>query len=297
VPPSNKLVDNARLFALLNIACNDATVVCFQSKYKYGLWRPLQAIPFADEDGNAATVADPTWVPLGTTPSHPEYLSGHAIVSTAMLGVAAALLGDDTPFTLTTSNTGAPAITPNFSSFSAYSDAITEARINIGFHFRTACAIGQTTGYAIAGQLVRTSLLPQPGSGMVNLSMRGRAGTGGETLIAGFVVGAGSRQVLIRGVGPALGAYGVPGTLADPRVALYDSAGRLVAENDNWSSGGAAAVIALTAAGGKTGAFPLAANSSDAALLTTLSPGSYTVHLSSATSASGVAMIEAYEVP
>ena len=202
LPANAKLVDNARTLALLNIVANDATIVCFQTKYKYGLWRPLQAIPFADEDGNPATVPDPAWVPLAATPSHPEYLSGHALVSTAMLATAAAILGDDTTFALTTSNSGAPAIAPVFASFSAYCDAVTEARINIGFHFRTACAIGQATGYAIAGQIVRSTLLPQPGSGMVNVSMRGRAGIGAETLVAGFVVGEGSRQVLIRGIGP-----------------------------------------------------------------------------------------------
>ena len=297
VPANAKLVDNAHTFALLNIAANDATIVCFQSKYKYGLWRPLQAIPFADEDGNAATAPDPAWVPLAATPSHPEYLSGHAIVISAMLGVAAAVLGDDTTFTLTTSNSGAPAITPVFTSFSAYSDAITEARINIGFHFRTACTLGQSIGYAIAGQIVRSTLLPQTGSGMVNVAMRGRAGTGAETLVAGFVVGAGSRQVLIRGVGPALGALGVTGALADPSISVYDRSGRLVAENDNWSAGGSTVTAGLSGAAGSVGAFPLGANSLDAALLTTLSPGSYSVHLSVASGASGIALIEAYEVP
>ena len=297
LPANARLVDNARTFALLNIAANDATIVCFQSKYKYGLWRPLQAIPFADEDGNAATAADPAWVPLAATPSHPEFLSGHAIVTSAMLGVAAAILGDDTTFTLTTSNPGAPAITPVFTSFSAYSDAITEARINIGFHFRTACNLGQATGYAIAGQIVRSALLPQTGSGMINLAVRGRAGTAAETLVAGFVVGAGSRQMLIRGVGPALGSLGVTGALADPRLVVYDATGRAVDENDNWSSGGSTATAALTAAAGRVGAFPFAANSLDAALLTTLTPGSYTVHLSVASGASGLALIEAYEVP
>jgi hypothetical protein len=297
LPANSRLVENARIFALLNIAANDATIVCFQAKYKYGLWRPLQAIPFADEDGNAATVADPTWAPLGATPSHPEYLSGHSTISSAMLGVAAAMLGDDTTFTLTTSNTGAPAITPVFTSFSAYSDAISEARINMGFHFRTACSVGQATGYAVAGQIVRTALLPQTGSGMVNLAVRGRAGTAAETLVAGFVVGAGSRQMLIRGVGPALGALGVTGALADPRLIVYDAAGRVVDENDNWSSGGPTAASALTAAAGRVGAFPFAANSLDSALLTTLTPGSYTVHLSVASGASGLALIEAYEVP
>lgn len=290
-------MDNARTFALLNLAANDATIVCFQSKYKYGLWRPLQAIPFADEDGNAATEADPAWVPLASTPSHPEYLSGHAIVSSAMLAVAAAILGDDTTFTVTTSNAGAPAITPVFTSFSAYSDATTEARINIGFHFRTACALGQSAGYAIADQIVRSALLPQAGSGLVNVAMRGRAGTAAETLVAGFVVGAGSRQMLIRGVGPALGALGVTGALADPRISVYDHSGRLVAENDNWSAGGPTATAGLSGAAGSVGAFPLSANSQDAALLTTLSPGSYSVHLSVASGASGIALIEAYEVP
>ena len=297
LPPTARLVDNARTFALLNIAATDALIVCFQSKYKYGLWRPFQAIPFAADDGNAATIADSTWRPLGVTPPHPEYLSGHALLNSAMLAVAGAILGDDTPFTFTTSNAGAPAITPAFASFSALSDAITEARINIGFHFRTSCTIGQATAYAVAGQIMRSALLPQPGSGVINLALRGRTGTGGETLIAGFVVGAGSRQVLIRGIGPALVPFGVTGALADPRVILYDGAGRIVAENDNWSSGGATVSAALTAAAGRAGAFPLTANSLDAALLTMLAPGSYTVHLSGASTASGVALIEAYEVP
>src|SRR4030095_10782093 len=112
----------------------------------------------------AATVADPTWTPLGATPSHPEYISGHSAISGAMLGIAAAILGDETRFRLTTSNTGAPAMTPEYSSFSAFSDAITEARINMGFHFRTACALGQRTGYAVADQIVRKAMLLLPGS-------------------------------------------------------------------------------------------------------------------------------------
>lgn len=297
LPATSKLVDNARIFALLNIAANDATIVCFQSKYKYGLWRPLQAIPFANEDGNPATVADPAWVPLGTTPSHPEYLSGHAVQSTAMLATAAALLGDDTTFTLTTSNPGAPAIAPVFTSFSAYADAITEARIHIGFHFRTACTLGQSIGNAIASQIVRTALLPKTGSGLINLSMRARASGGADTLVAGFVVGAGSRQVLIRGIGPGLTAYGVTGVYPDPRIVLYDGSGRIVAENDNWSTGGAAVSSPLNAAASRAGAFPLAASSLDAALLITLTPGTYTVHLVGPTGSTGIALIEAYEVP
>jgi hypothetical protein len=297
VSPGARLVDNARLFALLNVASMDGTIVCYQAKYKYGLWRPLQAIPFADEDGNPATVADATWAPLNTTPSHPEYLSAHSVTNSAMLEIAAAILGDDTAFTVTSSNTGAPAIAPVFSSFSAYVDAITEARIHSGLHFRTACALGQSTGYAVADRILRSAMLPQAGSGLVNLALRGRAGSGGETLVAGFVVGEGSRRVLIRGIGPTLGSLGVTGALADPRVTLYDAAGRVVAENDNWSADGAAASGPLAAAGVRAGAFPLPASSLDAAFLVMLTPGSYTVHLSGAPSAGGIGLIEAYEVP
>ena len=107
-------------------------------------------------------------------------------------------------------------------------------------------------------------------------------------------MGEGSRQVLIRGIGPA---FGVTGALGDPRVILYDGSGRIVAENDNWSAGGATASGPLATAGGRSGAFPLSADSLDAALVATLTPGSSTVHLSGAAGASGIALIEAYEVP
>lgn len=297
IPATAKLVDSARTLALLNIVANDASIVCFQSKYKYGLWRPLQAIPFADEDGNPATVPDTSWVPLAATPSHPDYLSGHAMIMSAMLGVAAAIQGDDGTFTLSTSNPGAPAIAPSFPSFSALSDAITEARVNIGFHFRTACNLGQATGYAIADTLMARSLRPVQGSELVNLSLRGNTGAAGGVLIAGFIIEAESKQVLIRGVGPALQGLGVTGTLADPRISLFDGRGRLVAENDNWSGTGAADTALLVEATTKAGAFPLPENSRDAAVLATLPPGTYTIHAAGVGSASGVALIEVYNVP
>jgi hypothetical protein len=297
LPASSRLDETARVFALLNIAASDALVVCFQAKYKYGFWRPLQAIPNADQDGNPATIADPTWQPLGPTPSHPEYISGHSTVAGAMLAMAAALLGDETRFTVSTSNSGAPAITPQFTRFSAFSDAIMEGRIDMGFHFRTACQLGQKMGNAVADQLVRNALLPQRGSGVINLAVRGRVGVGDDTLIAGFNIAAGSRQTLIRAVGPALSSMGVGGALADPRIALYDNAGRVVAQNDNWSAGSAAETAALAAAASASGAFPLPAGSRDAALMATLTPGSYTIHASGVTGASGVALIELFEVP
>jgi hypothetical protein len=297
IPAHAKLVENARTFALLNMAACDALVVLFTSKYKYSLWRPLQAIQYADEDGNPATIADPTWTPLGPTPSHPEYLSGHTVTATAMIGVAAAILGDDTPFTLSTSNAGAPPVTRTFKSFSEYSDAVIDARVDMGFHFRSCCELSQKVGYRIADTILATRLLPQQESDVTNLAVRGTAGRGGETLVAGFTIDAVPRQVLVRGLGPRLSDFGVTGALADPAIAVYNSAGHIVAQNDNWSGTGAVDTAILTDATARAGAFPLALNAKDAAVLTTLAPGSYTVHASGAGGASGVTMLEVYQVP
>ena len=297
LPANSGLDDTARIFALLNIAASDAAVVCFQAKYKYGFWRPLQAIPHADADGNPATIADPLWKPLGATPSHPEYISGHSTVAGAMLAMAAALLGDDHRFTVRTSNAGAPAITPEFSRFSAFLDAIGESRIDMGFHFRTACRLGQRTGNAVASQIVRNALLPARAGGVMNLAVRGRVGLGEDTLIAGFNITAGVRQALIRAVGPSLQPLGVGSALADPQIALFDRSGRVVAENDNWSAGGPAETSMLVAACDKSGAFPLPAGSRDAAMLVTLLPGAYTIHARGVAGASGVTLIELFEVP
>jgi hypothetical protein len=66
------LEENARLFALLNIALADAAIVCWDAKYLYNFWRPITAIQEADTDGNPLTEGDPGWTPLLPTPPFPE---------------------------------------------------------------------------------------------------------------------------------------------------------------------------------------------------------------------------------
>lgn len=125
-------------------------------------------------------------------------------------------------------------------------------------------------------------------SRLTNLSVRAGAG-GGETLIVGFAVGgAGSKPILVRGIGPSLSAFGLTNALADPRLALFRGA-TTIAANDDW--GGSAALADAFRA---TGAFPLATNSRDAALLQPLTPDAYSVHLS-ANTAAGIALIESYD--
>ena len=111
-----KLVDTARIFALINIATEDATIAGFDSKYAYNLWRPYHAIRLADTDGNPDTEADPTWNSLFISPRHQEYMSNHAVLTTAFMNTLAELIGDDHTFTL--SSPGLPGFTWTFERFS-----------------------------------------------------------------------------------------------------------------------------------------------------------------------------------
>ena len=146
-----------------------------------------------------------------------------------------------------------------------------------------------------AGSVVSsTATLVLGASRLVNLSVRSGAGTGDRTLIAGFVVGQGQPlPLLVRGIGPALSGFGVAGALNDPVLTLSTGAGATVASNDDWSS--AANATQVSAAAARSGAFALAANSRDAALLTPLASGSYTAQITGKAAATGIALMEAYD--
>lgn len=116
----------------------------------------------------------------------------------------------------------------------------------------------------------------------------------GETLTAGFVIGGtAAKQVLIRAVGPTLGAapFGIPGAMPDPKLDLY-SGSTVIEANDNWGGGGA-----LATAFGNVGAFALGSGSRDAAILAVLPPGGYTARVGGVGAASGLTLVEVYEVP
>jgi hypothetical protein len=126
---------------------------------------------------------------------------------------------------------------------------------------------------------------------LVNLSARNLVGTGANVLIVGFTVGgSGQKNVLLRAAGPALGALGVAGALADPKLELFDSAQRKIAENDDATPAARAAFAAV-------GAFPFAPDSKDAAFLVSLNPGGYTLVVSGVANSTGQALAEVYEAP
>jgi hypothetical protein len=115
-------------------------------------------------------------------------------------------------------------------------------------------------------------------------------------LIAGFfIAGSGVEQVLVRGIGPALEAFGVSGTIASPQLSVYDAGGNVLAANEGWSTDPRAAQIAETAAA--VGAFPLPDGSADCSVLLDLPPGGYTAQVSGVSGTTGNGMVEVYEVP
>lgn len=134
----------------------------------------------------------------------------------------------------------------------------------------------------------------------LNLSTRGLVRSGDELMIGGVVVrGPGPKRLLIRAIGPTLTGFGIAGALPDPVLTLFNGAGTQVSSNDDWSTrtGTTATAAEVTAAARAVGAFALTSGSKDAALLLTVPEGAYTAQIAGKANASGVILLEIYEVP
>jgi hypothetical protein len=144
------LAQTARMLAMAHVAGGDAMIACFDAKYQYWFWRPYQAIPQADTDGNADTVADSGWKPLGTTPNFPEYPSAHACHSSAVAEALDSFFGTDkVSFALTSR---APGVTDRTRTYDRLHDVVKDvdwARVVVGFHFRNSDQEGSNLGRAV----------------------------------------------------------------------------------------------------------------------------------------------------
>ena len=141
-----------------------------------------------------------------------------------------------------------------------------------------------------AGTTTQTfTLNVAPASGLANLSSLFFMTVAGANSTF-TITGPGTKTVLIRGVGPTLSSFGVSGVLADPQLQLFTPTGVVLASNNDWGNS-----AQLAAAFAQVGAFSLAANSKDAALLIPLGAGTYTVSFSGVNATTGNAFLEIYD--
>ncbi|MFN0079090.1 MAG: vanadium-dependent haloperoxidase [Prosthecobacter sp.] len=165
--------DNARLFALLNIAEADAGIASWDAKVFFDTWRPMLAINTADSDGNPNTIEDALWTPLIPNPSFGAYTSGHSAFSMTGATVLANFFGtDDIAFNV---DSESPFLPGGYErSFTSFSEAAQEAgmsRIYGGIHWMSDNLDGAILGANVANNTFNTMFLPvpEPGSALLIL--------------------------------------------------------------------------------------------------------------------------------
>jgi hypothetical protein len=175
----------------------------------------------------------------------------------------------------------------------ATNSTLTLTNVGAGQAGSYSAVVSNVAGSVTSGTAALTvTSAPAVSSKISNLSIRSTAGIDAQTLIAGFSTVGGTKSLLVRGTGPALTQYGVTGVLADPQLKLYAGA-TVQAANDDWSVASNASQVATTSA--SLGAFPLSVGSKDAALLTSVNVGGYTVQVTGASGATGIALVELYD--
>lgn len=152
------MLETARLLAMAHVSGGDALIGCFEAKFHYTFWRPVQAIRGAGTDGNPDTQPDPNWTPLRGTPNYPEYPSGHSCHTAAMAEAVQAYFGTNkVEFSLNSR------ITNSTREFGHLQEAVMEvmrARVWIGFHFRNADQVGANLGRHVSQYVANNYFQP-----------------------------------------------------------------------------------------------------------------------------------------
>lgn len=240
--------------------------------------------PTAAGSNGAATFVGPVTIPTASNPLAPAAFSG--TLEGASSGTVLAIIGADrSVFLHVTSGSTQDVASGTIAANGQFTVNTPAGNRYSGTYVDTAGLLSGT----VTGKLNGSFVCRQTAARLSNLSSRALAGTGSNVLIAGFIVGgSGGKPVLIRAVGPTLNNFGVNGAMVDPELRLFRGS-ESIGYNDDWRE----ASLATTAA--RVGAFPLPANSKDAALEATLQPGAYTVQVAPRTGSPGVSLIEIYD--
>jgi hypothetical protein len=148
--------DAARLMAMLWAGYADAGIGCWNAKFTFSFWRPVTAIQAGG--GNPALTADPNWLPLAKTPSHPEYPAAHGCLTGAVSTILAKYFG--TPNLAFSVDSLVTNTTHNFTSTSDLVHEVEAARIYAGFHYHHSVIQGRVLGLKVGHQLVQQYFRP-----------------------------------------------------------------------------------------------------------------------------------------
>lgn len=143
------LSQNARAFALLNLAGADALIAAWDAKFVHNQWRPVTAIRSPASNANPDTVADPAWMPLLVTPPFPDYIAGHPTYAGAAKQVLEHVFGRNPGVVMTLTSAAAPGVVETYTTFEDIADGVVDARVWGGIHWRTSCERGERVGERI----------------------------------------------------------------------------------------------------------------------------------------------------
>jgi hypothetical protein len=163
VAQNRTLSENARAFALLNMAGADAFIASWDAKFLYNQWRPVTAIRAADADRNPKTTADPSWNPLLVTPPFPDYIAGHTTFAGAAERVLDCVFGKRPGVTMTLTSDSAPGVIEIYTRFTDIANGVVDARVWGGIHWRTSSERGQDVGRRVGEYAVHHFLRPLHG--------------------------------------------------------------------------------------------------------------------------------------
>jgi hypothetical protein len=159
--PGRSLVQNARMFALVDMATDDASMATSAAKLFYNFWRPITAIRNAADDGNPATDADSAWAPLINTPMHPEYPCGHCTFAGAVAEVMKAETGAAPPGGVRVSSRSIPnSAVQVLPSWDDWVREVSFSRTLGGVHYRFSNEAGERVGRTVAKMALSKVMRP-----------------------------------------------------------------------------------------------------------------------------------------
>ena len=163
--PGRRMVDNARLFALVSMVADDVGMATADAKLHYNFWRPITAIRNAEADGNDATQPDPGWEPLINTPNHPEYPCAHCSFAGALAEVMADTTGQRPPAGVRVASRSVPnSAIQILPSWDDWVREVSFSRTLGGVHYRFSNEAGEQLGREVARMALQNVMKPLPGT-------------------------------------------------------------------------------------------------------------------------------------